>query len=196
MIFQSSTPAEYLLPDKSFWRRMLEQDLIEISKKYKILCPAILFAEIFEGTGVDNLLVNKPEVFYIDPWIILAKNELEGYSIFQDDNTIPINLKLVNDMNEEEKNNTEVAKKMIEVFNKGDKSLSNRTPRFTNSLASFAKSPYQNLTWKQFIERLKNVPKELSLKELVGSLKILSMIKIEPEKLLRNFCLNMRTYFL
>ncbi|MDE0314845.1 MAG: hypothetical protein OXM61_08085 [Candidatus Poribacteria bacterium] len=155
MIFQSSKTADYLLPDKSFWTRMLVQDLTEISKIYRILCPSILYAEIYEGKGHDKLLENSPEVYYVDPWIILVKNELEGHSIFQDDNISPINLKLVNDMDEEEKNNTEVAKKMIEAFNKGDKSLSNRTSRFRNSLASFANSSYQKLTCEQFFQRVK-----------------------------------------
>ena len=159
MIFQSSTAADYLLPDKSFWRRMLEQDLTEISNKYRILCPTILYAEIYEGEGYDNLLENKFEVFYIDPWNILVKNELEGHSIFQGDNIIPVNLKLVNDMNEEEKSDIEHAKKMLETFNESDKSLSNRTPKFASSLASFARSPYQKLTWKQFIEKYKKCTK-------------------------------------
>ncbi len=169
MIFQSSTAADFLLPDKSFWGRMLEQDLIEISNKYKILCPTILYAEIYEGTGVDKLLGKKPEVFYIDPWNILVKNELEGHSIFQDDSTMPINLKLVKDMNEEEKSIIEQSKKLIEAFNKSDRLLSNRTPTLTDPLASFAKSPYQNLTWKQFIEKYKKCTKG-TIFEKIGSL--------------------------
>ena len=56
MIFQSSKTADFMLSDKSFWTRMLEQDLTEISNKYRILCPTILYAEIYEGDGDDKLL--------------------------------------------------------------------------------------------------------------------------------------------
>ena len=155
MIFQSSETADYLLPDKTFWRRMLEPDLTEISGKYKILCPTILYAEIYEGEGYDKLLECKIEAIYIDPWIILVKNELEGNSIFQNDNTKPINLKKVSDMNEEEKYIIEVTKKMIEALDKSTRSLASKPPKFNNSLASFANSPHQDLTWIQFINRFK-----------------------------------------
>ena len=48
MIIQSKTKPELLFPDMSFWVMTTDQTFTEISKKYKVLCPTILYSEILK----------------------------------------------------------------------------------------------------------------------------------------------------
>ena len=117
MIIQSKTKPELLLPDMTFWTMTINQPLTEIYKNYKVLCPTILFAEIYNDTqGANKRLKNPFEVLYIQPWQILVKNELEGRTAIQSDSIALIHLKSEQDMSEEEKDNVESAKKISRDF--------------------------------------------------------------------------------
>ena len=84
MIIQSHRKPNLLLPDMTFWTMTINQPTTEIYKNYKVLCPTILFAEIYNHVKGANKRLKKPfEVVYIDPWQILVKNELEGQPIIQ-----------------------------------------------------------------------------------------------------------------
>ena len=164
MIIQSKTKPELLLPDMSFWVMTTDQTFTEISKKYKVLCPTILYSEIYNPVkGANKRLKNPFEVLYIDPWQLLVKNELEGRTAIQNDSIALVNLKSEQDMSEEEKDVVESAKKLVENFDKEDKFLSAQSPTSrgveNNALVSFANASYQNLTWNQFIRRFKKVSK-------------------------------------
>ena len=122
MIIQSNTKPELLLPDMSFWAMTNDQTFTEISKKYKVLCPTILYSEIYNPVkGANKRLKNSFEVLYIDPWQLLVKNELEGRTAIQNDSIAVMNLKSEHDMSEEEKDVVESAKKLVETFDKEDK---------------------------------------------------------------------------
>ena len=63
MIIQSDTKPELLLPDMTFWRMTINQPTTEIYKHYKVLCPSILYAEIYNDTqGANKRLKNPFEV--------------------------------------------------------------------------------------------------------------------------------------
>ena len=82
-----------------------------------MLCPIILYAEIYNDTqGANKRLKNPFEVLHIEPWQILVKNELEGQEIIQSGSIAPIHLKSEQDMGEKEKENVESAKKLVEDF--------------------------------------------------------------------------------
>ena len=156
MIIQSNTKPELLLPDMSFKIMTNNQTFTEISKNYKVLCPIIFYAEIYNNNG---RLGNPLEVLYIEPWQILVKNEIEGQPIVQGGNIAPIHLKSEQNMNEDEKENVENAQKLVETFDSDDRFLSAQSPISrsvgNHDLAKFANAPYQDLTWNQFIERFK-----------------------------------------
>ena len=164
MIIQSHKKQELLLPDMTFWTMTINQPVTEIYKNYKVLCPLILFAEIYNHVeGANKRLKNPFEVFYIEPWQILVKNELEGQPIIQSDNIDLVNLKSEQDMGEEERENVEFAKKLVGFFDDADRFLSAQTPTLKgfreNALVGFANAPYQDLRWDQFMERFKTVSK-------------------------------------
>jgi hypothetical protein len=158
MIIQSHKTPDLLLPDMTFWTMTINQPVTEIYKNYKMLCPLILYAEIYNDTQGANKRLKKPfEVFYIEPWQILVKNELEGRQKIQRCNIDLAILKSEQDMDEEERDNVEFGKELVETFDNSDRVLS-AYPRLSNkNLASFANAPYQDLTWNQFIERFKTV---------------------------------------
>ena len=82
MIIQSNTKPKLLLPDMTFWTMTINQPVTEIYKNYKVLCPTIFFSELYNHVqGANKRLKNTFEVTFIDPWQILAKNELEGQPI-------------------------------------------------------------------------------------------------------------------
>ena len=169
MIIQSNTKPDLLLPDMSFWVMTTDQTFTEISKNYKVLCPIILYAEIYnEVSDANRRLKNPFEVVSIQPWQILVKNELEGRTAIQSDSIALNNLKSEQDMSEEEKDNVESAKKLVETFDTDDRFLTDQSPTSrgvkNNALVRFANAPYQNLTWNQFIERFKEVRLCLHLK--------------------------------
>ena len=163
MIIQSNRKPELLLPDMSFMIMTNNQTFTEeILTNYKVLCPIIFYAEIYnEVSDANRRLENPFEVVYIEPWQILAKNELEGQLIVQDGNIAPIHLRSEQDMNEEEIEIVENAQNLVEVFDANDRFLSAQSPISrsvgNHDLASFANAPYQNLTWNQFIERFREV---------------------------------------
>ncbi len=162
MIIQSSTKPDLLLPDMSFWVMTTDQTFAEISENYKLLCPIILYAEIYNEVCEANRRLKNPfEVVYIQPWQILVKNELEGRTAIQRDSIDLINLKPEQDMSEEEKDTIESAKELVEAFDKGDRFLTDQSPTArsvrNNALVSFANAPYHDLTWDQFIKRFKKV---------------------------------------
>ena len=172
MIIQSKTKPELLLPDLSFWAMTNDQTFTEISKKYTVLCPTILYAEIYNPEkGANKRLKNPLEVLYIEPWQLLVKNELEGQTAIQSDSVALINLKSEQDMSEEEKDNVESAKKLVETFDTEDRFLTDQSPTSrrvrNNALVKFANAPYQNLTWDQFIERFKEVSRGTIFEEIV-----------------------------
>lgn len=78
-IFQSGSPSDFLIMDKSFWRGINNQFLTKVSKRLNILCPTILTAEIYNTDGNDSRLENNLEARHIDPWQLIVKEELEGY---------------------------------------------------------------------------------------------------------------------
>ena len=162
MIIQSHTKPDLLLPDMTFWTMTINQPATEIYRNYKVLCPTILYAEIYNHVqGANKRLKNPFEVLYIAPWQILVKNELEGKPITQGDNIAPIHLKSEQNMDREEKDVVESAKKLVETFDEVDRFLSAQPPtlksRRENALASFANADYQKLTWDQFIGRFKKI---------------------------------------
>ena len=162
MIIQSSTKPELLLPDMTFWTMTINQPVTEIYKRYKMLCPTILFAEIYNDVkGANKRLKNPFEVLYIQPWQILVKNELEGRPIPQNGNIALIHLKSKQDMDKEEKGIGEFAKELVENFDEDDRFLTDQSPTSrglrNNALVSFANAPYQDLPWNQFIERFRKV---------------------------------------
>ncbi len=163
MIIQSSQKQDLLLPDMTFWTMTINQPTTKIYKNYKVLCPTILFAEIYNDVkGANKRLKNPFEVIYIDPWQILVKNELEGQPI-TGNNIAPVHLKSKQNMNKEEKEIVDDAKRLIEAFEKQDTFLSIQPPTLkgweNNAFVSFANANYQHLTWNQLIERLKKVSK-------------------------------------
>ncbi|MCY4568964.1 MAG: hypothetical protein OXD49_11715 [Candidatus Poribacteria bacterium] len=164
MIIQSHRKPDLLLADMTFWTMTINQPATEIYKNYKVLCPTILFAEIYNHVkGANKRLKNPFEVFYIEPWQILVKNELEGQPIIQSDNIDLVNLKSEQDMGEEERENVEFAKKLVGFFDDADRFLSAQIPTLKgfreNALVGFANAPYQDLRWDQFMERFKTVSK-------------------------------------
>ena len=172
MIIQSNTKTDLLLPDMSFWVMTTDQTFTEISKNYKVLCPIILYAEIYnEVSDANRRLKNPFEVVSIQPWPILVKNELEGRTAIQSDSIALINLKSEQDMSEEEKDNVESAKKLVENFDTDDRFLTDQSPTSrdmrNNALVRFANAPYQDLTWNQFIERFKEVSKGTTFERII-----------------------------
>ena len=164
MIIQSLEKPDLLLPDMTFWTMTINQPATEIYKNYKVLCPTILYAEIYNHVkGANKRLKNPFEVLYIDPWQILVKDELEGRRIIKSDNIALINLKSEQDMGEEGKEVVEFAKKLIKTFDKNDRFLSAQPPTLKglreNAFASFANADYQKLPGDQFIRRFKKVSK-------------------------------------
>lgn len=164
MIIQSREKPDLILPDMTFWTMTINQPVTEIYKNYKVLCPIILFAEIYNDTkGANKRFKNPFEVLRIVPWQKLVKNELEGQPITQGNKIAPLHLKSEQDMGEEEKDNVDKAKKLVESFDADDRFLSAQSPTSkgvgNNALVSFANAPYQDLTWDQFIGRLKKVSK-------------------------------------
>ena len=162
MIIQSKTKPDLLLADMTFWIMTINQPATEIYKNYKVLCPTILFAEIYNHVkGANKRLKNPFEVFYIDPWQILVKNELEGQPILQGNNIASVHLRSEQDMDKEEKDVVDNSKKLIKTFDELDKFLSAQTPTLKgfreNAFASFANADYQKLPWDQFIRRFKKV---------------------------------------
>ena len=150
MIIQSSQKQDLLLPDMTFWTMTINQPVTEIYKNYnKVLCPTILFAEIYNhGSGANKRLENPFEVLVIAPCQILVREELEGRSVIQNDNTIPIHLRSEQNMGKEEKDVVESVKKMIMNLDEKDKFLSARYPismgERNNALVGFAaKAPIQ-----------------------------------------------------
>ena len=172
MIIQSNTKPELLLPDMSFWAMTNDQTFTEISKKYKVLCPTILYSEIYNPVKGANKRLKKPfEVLYIQPWQLLVKNELEGRTAIQSDSIAFMNLKSEQNMSEEEKDVVESAKKLVETFDKEDRFLTDQSPTSrrarNNALVSFANASYQNLTWNQFIERFKEVSRGTTFERII-----------------------------
>ena len=167
MIIQSNTKPELLLSDMSFKIMTNNQTFTEISKNYKVLCPIIFYAELYNNNG---RLGNPLEVVYIVPWQILVKNELEGQPIVQDGNIASIHLISEQDMNEEEREIVENAQQLVESFDAGDRFLSAQSPISrsvgNHDLASFANAPYQDLTWDQFIERFREVSQGTTYEQL------------------------------
>ena len=168
MIIQSSQKQDLLLPDMTFLTMTINQPVTEIYKNYKMLCPPILYAEIYNDTqGANKRLKNPFEVLYIEPWQILVKNELEGQPVIQSGNIALMKLKSESDMSKAEKDVVDNAKKMVEAFDKDDRFLTDQSPATrgvrNNALIGFANAPYQDLTWKQFIERFKEVSKGTTL---------------------------------
>ena len=172
MIIQSYEKPDLLLPDMTFWTMTINQPTTEIYKNYKVLCPRILYAEIYnDAKGANKRLKNSFEVLYIKPWQILVKNELEGRTAIQRDSIALINLKSEQDMSEEEKDKVESAKKLVETFDTDDRFLTDQSPTSrgmrNNPLVSFANAPYQNLTWNQFIERFKEVSRGTTFERII-----------------------------
>ena len=168
MIIQGSQKPDLLLPDMTFWTMTINQPTKEIHKNYKVLCPPILYAEIYNDvSGANKRLKNPLEVLSIDTWQILVKNELEGRPEIQSGNIALMNLKSESSMSEAEKDVVESAKALVEVFDKEDRFLSAQSPVSrgvgNNALISFANAPYQKLTWDQFIVRFKEVSKGTTL---------------------------------
>ena len=164
MIIQGNTKPNILLPDMTFWTMTINQPVTEIYKNYKVLCPTILFSEIYNDVkGANKRLENPFEVLYIDPWQILVKNELEGKSIIRDDDFALVHRKSKQDMDKEGKEIVDDAKKLIKTFDENDKFLSAYPSTLKvlkeKPLASFAHADHQHLTWNQFIERFKKVSK-------------------------------------
>ena len=127
MIIQSNTTHDLLLPDMTFWTMTINQPVTEVYKNYKVLCPTILFAEIYNDIkGADKRLKNPFEVLYIEPWQFLVKNELEGQSTIQRGDIAPVHLKSKQDMNKEEKEIIDNAKKLIQRFDESNRILSDR----------------------------------------------------------------------
>lgn len=158
MIIQSHRKTDVILPDMTFWTMTINQPVAEIYKNYKVLCPTILFAEIYNHVKGANKRFKTPfEVLYIDPWQMFVKNELEGQRIPQGNNIAPVYLKSKQDMDKEEKEIVDNAKNLIKDFDKDDKLLSARSPILNDALARFANSNYQKLTWNQFTQRWKKV---------------------------------------
>ena len=165
MIIQSHRKPDILLPDMTFWTMTINQPVTEVYKNYKVLCPTILFAEIYNDIkGADKRLENPFEVLYIEPWQILVKNELEGQPITQGNNIAPVHLKSEQNMDIEEKDVVESAKKLVETFDEVDRFLYAQPPtlkgRRENALVSFANADYQKLTWDQFIRKFKKISRE------------------------------------
>ena len=182
MVIQSKTKPDLLLPDMTFWTMTINQPTTEIYKNYKVLCPIILYAEIYNDTqGANKRLKNPFEVLHIEPWQILVKNELEGQEIIQSGSIAPIHLKSEQDMGEKEKENVESAKKLVETFDKSDRFLTDQPPASrgvrNNALVSFANAPYQNLTWNQFIGRFKEVSKGTTLEIITPKVEVLTTNK-------------------
>ena len=162
MIIQSHRKPDILLPDMTFWTMTINQPVTEVYKNYKVLCPTILFAEIYNDIkGADKRLKNPFEVLYIEPWQILVKNELEGQSTIQRGDIAPVHLKSKQDMNKEEKEIIDNAKNLIQRFDESNRILSDRPSTLKGlgekALVSFANADYQKLPWDQFIQRFKNV---------------------------------------
>ena len=66
MIIQSSQKPDLLLPDMTFWTMTINQPVTEVYKSNKVLCPTILFAEIYNHVkGANKRLKNAFEVVYI-----------------------------------------------------------------------------------------------------------------------------------
>ena len=122
MIIQGSQKPDLLLPDMTFWTMTINQPTKEIYKNYKVLCPPILYAEIYNDVSGANKRLKKPlEVLSIDAWQILVKNELQGRPEIQNGNIGLMNLKSESDMSEAEKDVVESAKALVEVFDKEDR---------------------------------------------------------------------------
>ena len=173
MIIESQKKPDLLLPDMSFKIMTNNQTFTEISKNYKVLCPPIFYAEIYNDNG---RLKNPFDVVYIEPWQILVKNELEGQSVVQDGNIAPIHLKSEQDMDKAEKDIVDSAKELIKIFDEDDRILSALSP-ITSSLGirdlvSLAKAPYQNFTWDQLIKRFKEASQGTSLEEIVHAVEL------------------------
>ena len=165
MIIQSHRKPDILLPDMTFWTMTINQPVTEVYKNYKVLCPTILFAEIYNHVqGANKRLKNPFEVLCITPWQILVKNELEGQPITQGNNIAPVHLKSEQNMDIEEKDVVESAKKLVETFDEVDRCLYAQPPtlkgRRENALVSFANADYQKLTWDQFIRKFKKISRE------------------------------------
>ena len=172
MIIQSNTKPELLLPDMSFWVMTNDQTFTEISKKYTVLCPTILYSEIYNPEKGANKRLKKPfEVLCIKPWQLLVQNELEGRTAIPSDSIALIYLKSEQDMSDEEKDIVESAKKLVETFDKDDRFLTDQLPnsrRMKNkALVRFANAPYQNLTYDQFIERFKGVSRGTTFERII-----------------------------
>ena len=164
MIIQSNKKPDLFLPDMTFLTMTIHQSTTEIYKNYEVLCPTILYAEIYnDASGAKKRLKNPFEVLCIAPWQILVREELEGRSVTQNDNIIPTHLRLEQNMGKEEKDVAESIKKMMINLDKKDRFLSARYPISmggrNNTLVSFANAPHQDLTWDQFIGRFKKVSK-------------------------------------
>ena len=169
MIIQSHRKPDFLLPDMTFLTMTINQSTTEIYKNYEVLCPTILYAEIYNDvSGANKRLKNPFEVVYIQPWQILVRDELEGKPIAQGNNIAPTYLKSVQDMGEEERDVVDNAKNLIKTFDEDDRILSARSPILNNALARFAaNAPYQSLTRDQFMERFKKVSKGTTFEKII-----------------------------
>ena len=190
MIIQSSQKQDLLLPDMTFWIMTINQPVTEIYQNHKMLCPTILFAEIYNDTKGANKRFKKPfEVVYIDPWQILVRNELEGKTV-TGNNTAPVHLKSKQDMNKEEKEIVDNAKNLIEAFEEQDRFMSTQPPTLkgweNNAFVSFANANHQHLTWNQLIERLKKVSKGTFFEPIAGIAEMPTMDKNRARTAIEN----------
>ena len=168
MIIQSLEKPDLLLPDMTFWTMTINQPTTEIYKNYKVLCPTILYSEIYNDvSGAKKRLKNPFEVLYIEPWQILVKNELEGRQRIQRRNIDLINLKSEQDMGEAGNEIREFAKKLVETFDNDDRFLS-AYPRISNkALVSLANAPYQDFPCDQLIKRFKKASQGTPFEEII-----------------------------
>ena len=60
MIIQSNRKPDLLLPDMTFLTMTINQPVTEIYQNYKVLCPTILFAEIYNDVKGANKRLETP----------------------------------------------------------------------------------------------------------------------------------------
>ena len=178
MIIASKRKPEVLLADMSWWT-MIKNAPLEIYQNYKLLCPPIFYAENYHDIKTANKRFKTPyEVIGILPWLLLAKNELEGKEILPG-SIIPFSLKTEQDMDSEEKNIMRDSKNIIKTFDKNDQQTfqsEKATPKDLNYLGNFGNAPHQNLTWDQFFRKFKEDSRESVFEELIP------VIEQQPDK--------------
>ena len=156
---------EFLLPDKSFWQALNQEQREALVSKNVILCPPILLTEIARhGLKKRNALLNLENIYASPHWLEHAKMDL-----LKDESSEPILVKsesatrLIREYSDEElialeDTSSEYVEVLIEV-EEHNKNLESIIDRSKSKLLGLVENT-EDLSEKEWVDRLKVVVKE------------------------------------